>query len=54
MSQNQTASAQAGQIASAQAALDALNQAYAYYTPAPYVAAQKSEPVEYYEYAAAA
>ena len=46
MSKNQTPSAQA--------ALDALNQAYAYYTPTPYVAAQKSEPVEYYEYAAAA
>lgn len=42
------------QTTPAQAALAALQQAYAYYTPAPYLAAQKDEPVEYYEYAAAA
>lgn len=36
------------------AALEALEQAYAYYTPAPFVASQMTEPVEYYEYAAAA
>ncbi|MEZ5675092.1 MAG: hypothetical protein R3D81_07600 [Thalassovita sp.] len=37
------------------AALAALEQAYAYYTPAPYVAAAKEEPApDYYEYAKAA
>ncbi|MDF1802899.1 hypothetical protein [Thalassovita sp.] len=41
--------------AQAAAALEALNQAYAYYTPAPYVAAQAdATSQEYYEYAAAA
>ncbi|WP_319825729.1 hypothetical protein [Thalassovita sp.] len=37
------------------AALEALEQAYAYYTPEPYeTASVPDEPVEYYEYAAAA
>ncbi len=37
------------------AALEALEQAYAYYTPEPYVVAKaEDEPVEYFEYAAAA
>lgn len=35
------------------AALAALEQAYEYYSPQPYVAAIK-EPVEYFEYSAAA
>lgn len=39
----------------AQAALDVLEQSYAYYTPAPYVAAAKCEDrVDYIEYATAA
>jgi len=48
MSEKQQTPAQA-------AALEALNQAYAYYTPAPFVAAQAdAKSQEYYEYAAAA
>lgn len=39
----------------AQQALAVLEQAYAYYTPAPYIAAKKDEePAEYIEYAVAA
>jgi len=38
----------------AELALEALNQAYEYYTPTPVLVTEVEEPVEYYEYAAAA
>ena len=38
----------------AELALEALNQAYEYYTPTPVLVTEVEEPVEYYEYTAAA
>ncbi|MCG7573393.1 hypothetical protein MHM39_07425 [Phaeobacter sp. CNT1-3] len=35
-------------------ALEALDQAFEYYTPTPVLVKAEDEPVEYYEYAAAA
>lgn len=38
----------------AELALEALDQAFEYYTPTPVLVKAEDEPVEYYEYAAAA
>ena len=42
------------QKTAAELALDALNQAFEYYQPTPVLVKDEDQPVEYYEYAAAA
>ncbi|MCG7493635.1 hypothetical protein [Thalassobius sp. Cn5-15] len=49
-----TRTAVAAERSAADLALEALNQAFEYYTPTPVLAKDEDELVEYYEYAAAA